>query len=245
MSAKIKINRNNYFIKAMALPLLSVILCAFGLNVNTHANVAILQPLIKHDTIPASEISKIKGEDVESIVVNKMVVILKLKNGDSVITRRNDFDSVAAKDHNAMSATSYDKTFTKSAKDSMPSGYDKTLTIKADTPPNYDKTFSKLEVEASYPGGPAGWMQYLNKNFKYPIEAMEKGVQGTVIVQFIVDTEGNVSNVEAISGPTRGGLREEAIRIVKNSGKWVPGKQNGIDVRSYKKQPLTFVLQSK
>jgi protein TonB len=59
----------------------------------------------------------------------------------------------------------------------------------------------------------------------------------TVVVQFIVDKEGNVSDVEALSGPAP--LQKEAIRVIRLSGKWEPAIQNGRPVRSYKKQPIT------
>ena len=107
-----------------------------------------------------------------------------------------------------------------------------------------DDPFIRVEVESFYPGGNPAWMRYLNKTFKYPPRAQEEFIEGTVVVQFIVDTEGNVSKVEAISGPVRGGLREEAISVIEKSGKWEPAIQNGRKVKSYKKQPITFKLQS-
>jgi protein TonB len=107
---------------------------------------------------------------------------------------------------------------------------------------DYDKTFTKVEIESNYPGGPSAWMRYLNKTFQYPTEAQENEIQGTVVVQFIVDKDGNVSDVEAVSGPTNGGLRAEAVRVIKKSGKWEPAVQNGRKVKSYKKQPITFKL---
>lgn len=108
---------------------------------------------------------------------------------------------------------------------------------------NYDDIFTKVEIESSYPGGPGAWMRYLNKTFRYPQEAQDDGIQGTVVVQFIVDKAGNVSDVEAVSGPSTGGLRDEAIRVIKKSGKWEPAVQNGRKVKSYKKQPITFRLE--
>jgi protein TonB len=109
---------------------------------------------------------------------------------------------------------------------------------------DYDKTFAKVEIESDYPGGASAWQRFLNKNFKYPQEAQDNGIQGVVMVQFIVDKEGNVSDVEAISGPTDGGLREEAVRVIKKSGKWTPAVQNGRQVKSYKKQSILFRLDS-
>jgi protein TonB len=109
---------------------------------------------------------------------------------------------------------------------------------------DYDKTFTKVEIESEYPGGAAAWLRYLNKNFRYPDEAVNNEIQGTVVVQFIVDKEGNVSDVQAISGPSDGGLREEAVRVIKKSGKWTPAVQNGRQVKSYKKQPIVFKLEA-
>lgn len=106
-----------------------------------------------------------------------------------------------------------------------------------------DKIFTKVEIESDYPGGPAAWLRYMNKNLRYPDEALNNGIQGTVMVQFVVDKDGNVSDVQAISGPTEGGLREEAVRVIKKSGKWTPAVQNGQHVKSYKRQPVGFKTQ--
>jgi len=107
---------------------------------------------------------------------------------------------------------------------------------------DWDKTFTKVEIESEYPGGAAAWQRYLNRNLRYPQEAIDNEVQGAVVVQFIVDKEGNVSDVEAISGPNE--LRGEAVRVIKKSGKWTPAVQNGRQVKSYKKQPIVFRLES-
>jgi periplasmic protein TonB len=102
--------------------------------------------------------------------------------------------------------------------------------------------FTKVEVEAEYPGGKEDWNKYLNKTLRYPEEAQNNEIQGTIIVQFIVDKEGNVSNAEAISGTKKGGLREESVRVIKLSGNWVPAVQNGRKVKSYKKVPMYFKI---
>lgn len=109
---------------------------------------------------------------------------------------------------------------------------------------SYDKVFTKVEIESQYPGGFAAWLRYLNKNFRYPDDALNNNIQGTVLVQFIVDKLGNVSNVEVISGPDQGGLREEAVRVIKKSGQWLPAIQNGVKVKSYKRQPVVFMMAS-
>jgi len=105
-----------------------------------------------------------------------------------------------------------------------------------------DKVFEIVEIESSYPGGIEAWRRFLIKTFRYPQAAIDNGIEGTVVVQFIVDREGVVSHVEAISGPED--LRAEAIRVINKSGKWTPAIQNGRSVRSYKKQPFVFKLAS-
>jgi protein TonB len=107
---------------------------------------------------------------------------------------------------------------------------------------DYDQTFTKVEIESSYPGGAAAWQRYLIKTLRYPQEAQDNEIQGAVVVQFIVDKGGNVSEVEAISGPQE--LRDEAVRVIKKSGKWTPAVQNGRQVKSYKKQPIVFRLET-
>ena len=105
---------------------------------------------------------------------------------------------------------------------------------------DWNKTFTKVEIPSEYPGGPAAWQRFLHKNLLYPQDALDQGVQGFVVVQFIVDRDGNVSDVVAVSGPKE--LQAEAIRVIKKSGKWTPAVQNGHQVKSYKKQPLGFQM---
>jgi len=99
-----------------------------------------------------------------------------------------------------------------------------------------------VEIESEFPGGMAAWSRFLHKNLNYPQDAINNEIEGQVMVQFIVDEQGNVSNVQAISGPDKGGLREEAIRVIKRSGTWTAAIQNGRKVKSYKRQPITFAM---
>jgi protein TonB len=97
--------------------------------------------------------------------------------------------------------------------------------------------FRKVEIESHYKGGDAAWQRFLLKNFRVPLADEDQSGDATVVVQFIVDKEGNVSNVEPLSGPAQ--LQKEAVRVIRLSGKWEPAIQNGRPVRSYKKQPIT------
>jgi periplasmic protein TonB len=105
-----------------------------------------------------------------------------------------------------------------------------------------DKTYTKAYIEASFPGGDSAWLKFLNHNLKYPDDAVNNEIHGTVIVKFLVDTAGNISDIKAISGPTKGGLREESVRVITLSGKWIPAQQNGHAIQSYKKEPMVFKL---
>jgi len=105
-----------------------------------------------------------------------------------------------------------------------------------------DDRFIPIEKEAEFPGGLNAWLRFLGHNLHYPDDAVNNERQGVVQVRFIVDKDGNVSDVEAISGPTEYGLREEAVRVIKKSGKWTPALQNGRYVKTYKVQPVTFVI---
>lgn len=106
---------------------------------------------------------------------------------------------------------------------------------------NSDSTFRKVEIESGFNGGMEAWKRFLIKNF-HPEQAIEQGIAGTVVVEFIVDREGNVSDVQAISGPEE--LRGEAVRVIKKSSHWNPAIQNGRQVKSYKRQPITVQFQS-
>ena len=105
---------------------------------------------------------------------------------------------------------------------------------------DWDKTFLSVQIESEYPGGLRAWKFFLERNMRYPQDAIDNNIQGTVLVQFIVDKDGNVSDVEAVSGPME--LRPEAVRVIKKSGKWTPAIQQGRQVKSYKRQPVKFEL---
>ena len=115
--------------------------------------------------------------------------------------------------------------------------------IEAPKPVDKDENkFVPVEKDADYPGGQEAWRRFLLRNLRLPQAAIDNGISGTVIVQFIVDKDGNISKVEAISGPPE--LRDEAVRVIKKSGKWTPALQNGSYVPSYKKQPIVIRIES-
>jgi periplasmic protein TonB len=98
----------------------------------------------------------------------------------------------------------------------------------------------KVDVVSSYPGGVNAWKRFLIKTFRYPTEAEQNGVAGTVLIKFVVDKNGKVSDIQALSGPDE--LRAEAIRVISRSGKWIPAMKNDSVVNSYKYQQIVFQL---
>lgn len=85
-------------------------------------------------------------------------------------------------------------------------------------------------------------MKYLAENIRYPEEAKKNGIQGRVILKFVVDTEGNVNNV-VLQRDIGGGCGEEAMRVARNMPKWTPGMQGGKPVSVYYTLPVSFRMQ--
>jgi protein TonB len=116
-----------------------------------------------------------------------------------------------------------------------------TATNKGSGTTDPSRTFIKVELESTFPGGTAAWNQFLAAHFNYPKKAVKKNIQGMVVVQFIIDKDGSVIDVRAISGPEE--LREAAENTIKQSPRWSPAIQGGRKVKSYKKQPLNYKLE--
>ena len=116
--------------------------------------------------------------------------------------------------------------------------------IAAPEPPKEEdtKVFDVVEQMPSFPGGQSALMQWLGSNISYPVIAAENGVQGRVIVQFVVEKDGSVSDVQVVKSVDPS-LDKEAARVVKAMPKWIPGRQNGAAVRVKYTVPVTFKLQ--
>lgn len=104
-----------------------------------------------------------------------------------------------------------------------------------------NKIYDKVEVMPEYPGGAAAFMRYLAQNVKYPTVAQENGTQGIVVVQFVVDADGSVTNAHVITSVDPY-LDEEALRVIKSMPRWTPGKLNGKPVRVKYTTPIKFRL---
>jgi periplasmic protein TonB len=103
------------------------------------------------------------------------------------------------------------------------------------------KIFTKVEVEAGFPGGDAAWGNFLRKNLNVEIPGENGAPEGnhTVVVRFIVSKDGSLSDIQCESDPGYG-ICQEAIRVIKKTKNWTPAIQNGRNVNAYRRQPITF-----
>ncbi len=109
-------------------------------------------------------------------------------------------------------------------------------TIKSDS-----TYFIQSEEQPIFPGGDKAFINFIKYHSEYPRDAKENGIQGRVIVSFIIEKDGSVSNAKVERGI---GFRcdEEALRVVNKLPKYIPGKQNGLPVRVQVLMPINFIL---
>ncbi len=105
-----------------------------------------------------------------------------------------------------------------------------------------EEVFMVVEQMPEFPGGNAKLMEYFSDNIRYPVIAMENGIQGRVICQFTVWKDGSISEVKVLRGADRA-LDREAVRLIQNMPKWKAGKQRGKAVSCKFTLPVNFVLR--
>lgn len=108
-------------------------------------------------------------------------------------------------------------------------------------PVNSNRVYDVVEQMPSFPGGISGLRTYLNQNTRYPAVAQENGVQGRVVVSFVVGKDGHISDVTVVRSVDPS-LDKEAVRVVRNMPRWTPGKQGGEPVRVRFTVPVSFRL---
>jgi periplasmic protein TonB len=119
--------------------------------------------------------------------------------------------------------------------------------VKIDAPPpppveeEKDEVFMIVEDQPTFEGGMEAFYKFVNKNIEYPKQARRMGVEGKVFVQFVVDKDGSLSEIKVIKG-IGAGCDEEAVRALKESPKWKPGKQRGRPVKVRMSLPISFKL---
>lgn len=102
--------------------------------------------------------------------------------------------------------------------------------------------FVIVEQMPQFPGGEKEMMNFIRSNLRYPVLAQEMGVSGTVIINFVIDKNGGITNINLTRG-IGSGCDEEAIRVLKLMPKWTPGRQGGRTVRVSYNLPFRFVLK--
>ena len=110
-------------------------------------------------------------------------------------------------------------------------------------PSDEDVIFTVVEQQAEFTGGYEAMAKFLQKNLKYPAAPRRMGIEGSVFVGFVVDREGNISDITIVKG-IHADCDKEAIRVVKMMPNWKPGKQNGRAVKSRFVLPIKFKLAS-
>ena len=108
--------------------------------------------------------------------------------------------------------------------------------------PISDEPVTTVEQQAEFPGGITELMKYLRDNLRYPEIARDAVIQGRVVLRFVVEKDGSVSNISILKS-VHELLDKEAIRVTKGMKNWSPGKQGGRSVRSYFTLPVNFKLE--
>jgi TonB family protein len=111
-------------------------------------------------------------------------------------------------------------------------------------PEKDDKVFTAVEQEPGFPGGIQAFGKYLTANIHYPADSRQKGIQGRVIVTFIVEKDGSLTNIHIARG-VADDIDREALRVMQAMPKWIPGAQNGKLVRASYSVPISFTLDGK
>ena len=102
-------------------------------------------------------------------------------------------------------------------------------------------TLDGIENYPEFPGGHSAFIKFLSRNLKYPANAVEKGIEGKVLISFIIEKNGRLSNITILRGIGYG-CDEEAIRVLEKSPEWKPGIQNKQKVRVAYTLPISFSL---
>lgn len=107
-----------------------------------------------------------------------------------------------------------------------------------------DQIFMVVETDAKPKGGIKAFYAYVAEQLQdhYPPAALRMNIEGVVYIQFVIEKDGSITQVEAVKG-IGGGCDELAIEVVENSPRWEPGKQRGVDVRTRKVIPIRFILK--
>ncbi|MBP8726430.1 MAG: energy transducer TonB [Saprospiraceae bacterium] len=139
-----------------------------------------------------------------------------------------------------------DKDISTVTKEGEEGGIDESLTepppVMEEVKPKEEEVFNYVEQMPAFPDGESAMMKYIRENVRYPSIAKENGIEGTVVIQFVVSSSGDIKKVQVARG-IGGGCDEEAVRVVRSMPNWRPGKHNGKAVPVSFTLPIRFKLE--
>ena len=98
--------------------------------------------------------------------------------------------------------------------------------------------------KAQFKGGELAFQKYVAKNFKYPLRCQDNGIGGSVVLRFVVEVDGSISHIRVMEASSKcPEFAQEAVRVIKNSPRWIPGMYNGRYVKSYRELPLRLSVE--
>ncbi|HEY1164342.1 MAG TPA: M56 family metallopeptidase [Chitinophaga sp.] len=174
----------------------------------------------QQDAVPKSDITDITAEQLESM-------------------NAEDINSININDNIAILTTKHGKKYRANLEGTI---FDLRKTHQENVNHN-GEVFTVVEEPPKFPGGEEALAVYLSKNIRYPKEAREKNIKGTVFVQFVVDADGTIKDAKIVGGPKSGGLEEESLRVINAMPRWVPGKQKGNRVAVMFNLPIRYTLE--
>lgn len=107
-----------------------------------------------------------------------------------------------------------------------------------------EEIFQIVENQPQFPGGLQAFYQFVAENIDYPDKALRLNVSGRVFLRFVIEKDGSITDIQVLKG-IGAGCDEEAVRVLSNSPKWIPGKQRGNNVRVYMTVPILFILKER
>ncbi len=246
-----------YLRKLLTLPALAIVLALFAFNYKARRNEKQqLQVSTVTDTLPKnlSGTKLLIDKENEFTIKSDSIVIkdnentkdidfkeaLIIVNGNRVL-----YQDFIKKTYTAGIMTIYPKNDAEAIKLYGADAVNGVIEMKAVRIINNSASTTKIDTEAGFPGGDVVWRKYLTQNLNAatPVENGAPSGKYTVMILFQIDADGSVKDIKAITNHGYG-MEKEAIRIIKKGPKWVPANQGGVNVSSYRKQPLTFVVTS-
>lgn len=215
-------NKRNIFVQLGLVISLGIVLTAFNINdrVKTVDTLGeLMETEIEEEVIPITRQEEVKPPPPPP--PPKVVEVLTIVDDDVELEEEFVFESLDDDEDLII--------------DAMP-------VIEEENEEEANEVFVIVEEMPQFPGGDLALRQWIASNIKYPVIAAENGIQGRVFVQFVVNTDGSITDVRVARGVDPS-LDQEAIRVVRTLPKWKPGKQRGKPVRVSYTVPINFQLQ--